>query len=137
MFYDRCHQGSKRLLKNCSTLREISDNGLNFIPVNRPRSFPREINVEEELMKDPFPYKALVINGAASESGKVVEDALTALEMHGLPASSMLYLAQGQAPKELAEKGVICIPVNGGNGHLTPKDAQYLCSVLDKVIREV
>jgi hypothetical protein len=131
LHYDMSGNGGGRLAKNTDRMREAI-NGLpvEFVNVNRCNRFGNEPYALDLLDRTPFPYDAVIVHGDAPNAKDVADTALTALFVNELPPKRLIYLHNSDAPCDLRDSGVQCVPARGGNGYLNPCDAQMVAGLL-------
>ncbi len=134
LHYDVSGNGGGRIAKNTDRIREAM-NGLSpeFVNVNRYKRFGFEPYVCDLLEQTPFPYDAVIVNGVAPDAKGVADTALAALFVNELPPSRMIFLHPSDAPCELRDAGVQCVPARGGNGYLNPGDAAEVVRILKEL----
>ncbi|MBI2107530.1 hypothetical protein HYU10_03090 [Candidatus Woesearchaeota archaeon] len=138
VYYDREHTG-KRIGANAAAIRGAVNGQLELELqcVDRPAKFMSCASAYEMLMSQgDYPFDVFVINGAADYSPEVLETAVIGFELHEVPYNRIVYLPHGP-PDDSCSVGISCVPTTGGNGHLSPSDAQKLYGILTAISQEM
>ena len=133
LHYDRGDAGCKRPRKNFEAIIDAVGPYAHVEHVERPKDFGSEMGAETRLLREPFPYDAVVVNAMGSNSQVVVDAAMIGMEMSGMSPSKLIYLHCSSKPCDMEANGVTCVPARGGNGHLLPQDAATVAEMIRKL----
>ena len=132
LYYDR-DRGAARLVTNMGALREAMRQQtleISLDGVSRARPFLGEACVEEKLLEDPLPFELLMINAQSDGTPQLLRDAKDIYDMNGRGCDRIVWLYNGAHPAHIAEQGVTCCEITGGNGHILPQDAMQIVQTL-------
>ncbi len=128
MFYDRNHEGGKRLNRNIKLVKDLLNGApLNIEGIDRSRPFLNQKNAEDILLNEGgILYDAIIINSTASEAQEVIKNAMFGFEYHQKDKRRIIVLG-GPGPEKITY-----LPMNGAGGYMNPADASTLLDTLVK-----